>query len=202
MPAQLAEIKPASTFAQAVRILNHLPNLEMQRPERIDPNAFKLGRMHALLERLGDPHHKLTLVHIAGSKGKGSIAEMLVAALAGCSYAAGIHTSPHLVDIRERIRIGDQMVSETAFVRLLNRALQAAALIQPEFGAASYFEMMTAMALAHFHEQAVDAAVIEVGLGGRLDATNVITPAVSLIRPLQLQPTPILRTPHPDFPRV
>ena len=196
LPSQLAEIKPAGTFAQAVQILNHLPNLELQRPERIDPSSFRLARMHALLERLGDPHRELTLVHVAGSKGKGSVCEMLAAALTGCGYAVGIHTSPHLIDVRERIRIGTELVSEAGFVRLLNRGLQAAGLIQAEYGPASYFEMVTAMSLAYFHEQAVDAAVIEVGLGGRLDATNVITPAVSIITAIQLEHTQILGTTH------
>ncbi len=194
LPEQLAEIKPAGTYAQALRILNHLPNLEMLRPARVDPNAFKLGRMHALLERMGDPHRELTLVHVAGSKGKGSISEMLGAALGGCGYAAGLLTSPHLVDVRERIRIGHELISEAAFVRLLNRGVQAAAAIQDDFGPASYFEMITAMALAHFRDQAVDMAVIEVGLGGRLDATNVITPAVSLIGAIQLEHTQLLGT--------
>ncbi|MEL6796370.1 MAG: folylpolyglutamate synthase/dihydrofolate synthase family protein, partial [Planctomycetota bacterium] len=146
------------------------------------------------LKRLGDPHRELTLVHVAGSKGKGSVCEMLAAALTGCGYAVGVHTSPHLIDVRERIRVGTELVSETAFVKLFNRCLQAAAVIQSEFGPASYFEMITAMALAHFREQAVDVAVIEVGLGGRLDATNVITPAVSLISAIQLEHTQILGT--------
>ncbi|MEO1534226.1 MAG: folylpolyglutamate synthase/dihydrofolate synthase family protein [Planctomycetota bacterium] len=196
LPAQLAEIKPAGSFAQAVSILEHLPNLEKQRPEKVDPNAFRLARMHALLERLGDPHRELTMVHVAGSKGKGSICEMLAAALTGCGYAVGVHTSPHLIDVRERIRVGTEFVSEATFVRLFNRALLGAGAIQAEYGPASYFEMVTAMALAHFRDQAVDVAVIEVGLGGRLDATNVITPAVSLISSIQLEHTQILGTTH------
>ncbi len=196
LPAQLAEIKPAGSFRQALRILEHLPNLERQRPERIDPNAFRLARMHALLERLSDPHRELTLVHVAGSKGKGSVCEMLTAALTGCGYTVGIHTSPHIVDVRERIRIGPELIAEAAFVKLFNRCLQAAGLIQAECGPASYFEMLTAMALTHFREQAVDVAVIEVGLGGRLDATNVITPAVSLISAIQLEHTQLLGTTH------
>lgn len=192
LPKQLAEIKPASSFIQAVHILEHLPNLEMQRPERIDPKAFRLARMHALLERLGDPHRELTMVHVAGSKGKGSICEMLASALTGCGYAVGVHTSPHLTDVRERIRVGTALMDESSFLRLFNRGLQAAAAIQADYGPASYFEMITAMALTHFREQAVDVAVIEVGLGGRLDATNVITPAVSLIGAIQLEHTQIL----------
>ncbi|MEO1583505.1 MAG: folylpolyglutamate synthase/dihydrofolate synthase family protein [Planctomycetota bacterium] len=192
IPSQLAEIKPATTFARAVRILNHLPNLETGRPGRDAAETFKLNRMRAMLERLGDPHDALTLVHIAGSKGKGSIAEMCTAALTGCGYATGILTSPHLVDVRERIRIGDRMIPEADFVRVFNRCLQAASAVQPEMGPASYFEMTTAMAFAYFHDAAVDAAVIEVGLGGRLDATNVITPAVSIIGAIQLEHTEIL----------
>ncbi|MEM9662242.1 MAG: folylpolyglutamate synthase/dihydrofolate synthase family protein [Planctomycetota bacterium] len=191
---QLTEIKPVSSFAQAVSVLERLPNLETQRPEHIGEDSFKLARMHALLERLDDPHRELTLVHVAGSKGKGSVCEMLAAALTGCGYAVGVHTSPHLVDVRERIRIGTDLVSESAFVTLLNRTLRAAASIEQTLGPASYFEIIAAMALSHFRDQAVDVGVIEVGLGGRLDATNVITPAVALIGAIQLEHTQILGT--------
>ncbi|MGP1273098.1 MAG: bifunctional folylpolyglutamate synthase/dihydrofolate synthase [Phycisphaerales bacterium] len=192
LPGRLAEIKLPRTYAEAVRLLNHLPNLEVLRPDHIDPEAFKLGRMRALLDQLEDPHTRYTVVHVAGSKGKGSICEMLAAALRGCGYATGLHTSPHLVDVRERVRINGDLVSQEDFTRLFVRVLQAGIVVQPEFGTLTYFEAVVAMAFAHFAEQAVDAAVIEVGLGGRLDATNVVTPAVSLIAEIQLEHTQIL----------
>lgn len=194
LPARLAELKPAATMEQAALLLEHLPNLEMLRPERIDPASFRLGRMHALLERLGDPHRAIRTVHVAGSKGKGSVCEMLAAALTGCGYTVGLHTSPHLTDVRERIRVGGTMIAEAAFIRTLNRVMQAGAAVQDSFGPMSYFEAIAAMAFAHFAEQAVDVAVIEVGLGGRLDATNVITPLVSIITAIQLEHTQILGT--------
>jgi dihydrofolate synthase/folylpolyglutamate synthase len=194
LPAQLAEIKPAESYEQALATLAHLPNLEHLRPDRIDVAAFRLARMHALLERLGDPQRSLRCVHVAGSKGKGSICEMMAAALGGCGYTVGLYTSPHLVDVRERVRVSGRWIEPQALVRLLNRVVQAGAALQPEFGPLSYFEAITAVGLTHFAELAVDAAVIEVGLGGRLDATNTITPALCLIGAIQLEHTDLLGT--------
>ncbi|MEM9166783.1 MAG: folylpolyglutamate synthase/dihydrofolate synthase family protein [Planctomycetota bacterium] len=192
LPGTLAEIKPPQTYAQALALLDHLPNLEAIRQDKIDAADFKLHRMRALLERLGDPHEAFTAVHVAGSKGKGSVASMLVAALAGSGYAVGLHTSPHLVDVRERVRINNTMIDQDSFTTIIGRILQAAAAVQRDTGTLTYFEALVAMAFCYFAEQAVDVAVIEVGLGGRLDATNVITPAVSVISEIQLEHTEIL----------
>lgn len=190
---RIAEIKATRSYAQAVRNLESLPNMEKQRQARPGSEAYlKLDRMLALAAALGNPHAGGVYVHVAGSKGKGSVVEMLAASLTGCGYGVGVYTSPHLVDVRERIRIGAEPISENDFVKHFNAVIEAAGAIEAELGSASYFEVLTAMALRYFAEQAVDLSVIEVGLGGRLDATNIITPAVACVAQIQLEHTQIL----------
>jgi len=189
---RLAELKPMRTYTQASRALEALPNMETQRPGKSISEHLKLDRMRAIMSALGNPHNGQTFVHIAGSKGKGSTAEMLAASLAGCGYAVGVYTSPHLVDVRERIRIASAPIDELDFTTHFNAVIAAAGQVEAEFGSATYFEVMTAMAFVYFAEQAVDLAVIEVGLGGRLDATNIITPAITCITQIQLEHTQIL----------
>lgn len=191
----IAEIKPTRSYAQAVRNLESLPNMEKVRPDKsVADEHFKLDRMRALAAAVENPQNDMPFVHVAGSKGKGSVVEMLAASLAGCGYGVGVYTSPHLVDVRERIRIGDEPISENDFVKHFNAVIAAAGAIEPEFGSVSYFEVLTAMALRYFAEQAVDLAVLEVGLGGRLDATNIVTPAVTCVAQIQLEHTHILGT--------
>lgn len=130
----------------------------------------------ALCTRTGNPQHRLTCLHIAGTNGKGSSSHALAAILQESGYKTGLYTSPHLVDFRERIRINGRMIPEawvTNFVRQYRDDLDA---IQP-----SFFETTVAMAFTYFVEESVDIAVIETGLGGRLDSTNVVNPELSLI---------------------
>ncbi len=188
----LSELKPSRSYAQASKVLEDLPNMEKQRPGASVSEHLKLDRMRALMQKLGDPQNAVPCVHVAGSKGKGSMVEMLAAALGGCGYAVGIYTSPHLVDVRERIRIGSVPISESSFTSTFNSVIAAASEIEGEFGSASYFEVMTAMSFLHFKEQAVDISVIEVGLGGRLDATNIVNPALTCVTQIQLEHTHIL----------
>jgi dihydrofolate synthase/folylpolyglutamate synthase len=179
-------------MAQAERWLDDRINIERLRPHRVDTDAFKLDRMRALMGELGDPQEATPVVHIAGSKGKGSVCEMLAGCLGANGYAAGVYTSPHLVTVRERIRVGGEMIGESAFARLLGRVQEAADAIEHEHGAATYFECVTAVCFLYFAEQAVDAAIVEVGLGGRLDSTNIVNPAVTAITAIQLEHTAIL----------
>lgn len=188
----LSELKPSRSYAQASKVLEDLPNMEKQRPGAPVSEHLKLDRMRALMQKLGDPQNAVPCVHVAGSKGKGSMVEMLAAALGGCGYAVGIYTSPHLVDVRERIRIGAVPILESDFTSTFNAVIAAASEIEGEFGSASYFEVMTAMSFLHFKEQAVDISVIEVGLGGRLDATNIVSPALTCVTQIQLEHTHIL----------
>lgn len=188
----LSELKPSRSYAQASKMLEDLPNMEKQRPGAPVSEHLKLDRMRALMQKLGDPQNAVPCVHVAGSKGKGSMVEMLAAALGGCGYAVGIYTSPHLVDVRERIRIGTVPITESDFTSTFNSVIAAASEIESEFGSASYFEVMTAMSFLHFKEQAVDISVIEVGLGGRLDATNIVSPSLTCVTQIQLEHTHIL----------
>ncbi|QOI99854.1 MAG: bifunctional folylpolyglutamate synthase/dihydrofolate synthase [Phycisphaeraceae bacterium] len=176
-------------------------DLEKSRPSQIPKDAFKLDRMHAIMEALGNPHRDVRTIHIAGSKGKGSTAEMTAAALAGCGYAVGLYTSPHLVDLRERIRIGNDPIDRPHAADVLERVARAAAPAEKKHGPASFFEILTAAAFTHFADLAVDIAVIEVGLGGRLDSTNVITPMACGLTAIHLEHTALLGSTLPEIAR-
>ncbi len=149
---------------------------------------FRLDRMRQLLQRLGNPERDLKIVHITGTKGKGSTAAMIASVLKAAGYRAGLFSSPHLDRVEERIAIDGQPCTDEEFVRLVDRlrpvvaAMDALATADPaESNRPTYFEIVTALALLQFAERKVDAAVLEVGLGGRLDSTNVCTPLVSVI---------------------
>lgn len=139
---------------------------------------FKLERVALALKHVGDPHRCYPCIHIAGTNGKGSVAAMVHAVLGSAGYRVGLYISPHLVSFTERIRVGPILISEQDVVDLV-REICAATSVRGI--ALTFFELVTVMAFLYFARQRVDAAVIEVGLGGRLDATNVIEPTVSVI---------------------
>ena len=145
---------------------------------RVGPAAYKPGldNTWALLELVGNPHEGLKTVHIAGTNGKGSTSHMIAAALQLAGYKTGLYTSPHLKDFRERIRINGAMISEDVVAEFVNQYHDAWQSIQP-----SFFEITVAMCFWYFKRAGIDIAVIETGLGGRLDSTNVIVPEVSII---------------------
>ena len=155
---------------------------------------YDLQNVERLLQRMGAPHHLPGIVHIAGTKGKGSTAAMVESILRAAGYSTGFYSSPHLHSFCERIRRDGQPVSPQRFVELTERLWphHLANAADPEAGPATLFEYLTAMAFQCFAEDRVDASVIEVGLGGRLDATNVVTPAVGVITPVSLDHTAIL----------
>jgi dihydrofolate synthase / folylpolyglutamate synthase len=192
--APVAALRPAQieSYTDALTYLGQRVNFERARQDRIPPEAFGLDRMRAMLEELGSPQRDLKVVHIAGSKGKGSVAEMTAACLTACGYATGVYTSPHLVDLRERIRIGTEQIGYASFTKMCRRAAEAAEAVKKKHGEATHFEVLTAIGLAYFAEQAVDIAVVEVGLGGRLDATNLVQPEVTAVTALQLEHTAVL----------
>ena len=138
--------------------------------------GWKLGldTTRALASAMGDPHTRYPSLHVAGTNGKGSVVATLDTLLRDCGFRVGRYTSPHLVDFRERIAVNGELISEDAFVELITRWTP-----EVERVGATFFEATTCMALEYFAREAVDIAVIEVGLGGRLDATNIITPLVS-----------------------
>lgn len=213
-----------STYSGALAWLMDRTDVERLSPSRVTSDMLKLERMRAILAALDNPHLAIKTVHVAGTKGKGSTCEMTAAGLEGCGYTVGLYTSPHLLDIRERIRINRRVVSQAEFARLAQRvdsavrkldltkyaepepkgagartASSAGAAAQTANGATTapsleptFFELTTAMAFLHFADQAVDIAVIEVGLGGRLDSTNVVQPEVCAITNISKDHTQIL----------
>jgi dihydrofolate synthase/folylpolyglutamate synthase len=165
-------------YGAAVRYLLERTDFERMRTVKYNETTFKLDRMEQLLAKLGDPHKQIRTVHVAGTNGKGSTVHMIGSMLQACGYTVGVYTSPHLVDLRERILINGQLIEKPVFTDLMKRVAKAAekAGVEPTF-----FEAMTAVCFKHFAEQAVDIAVIEVGLGGRLDSTNVIRPEACVV---------------------
>ena len=158
------------------------------------PANFDLRRMEELLERLGNPHLRARAVHVAGTKGKGSTAAMIASALGAAGYRTGLYTSPHLHTFRERINIAGKDIAEREFYTLVER-------LKPEveavnlgnaYGQLTTFEILTAMALTYFGEAKVDFQVLETGLGGRLDATNVVPAEVAVITSISLDHAEVL----------
>lgn len=145
---------------------------------RTGADAYKkdLHNIRELCTRLRDPHHSFRTIHVAGTNGKGSTSHMLAAILQEAGYKTGLYTSPHLQDFRERIRINGQMIPEEVVVKFTQKTMSWYDEIDP-----SFFEITVAMAFDYFAQEQVDVAVIEVGLGGRLDSTNIITPELSVI---------------------
>ncbi|MBO4654610.1 MAG: bifunctional folylpolyglutamate synthase/dihydrofolate synthase [Bacteroidales bacterium] len=156
---------------------------------KIGSAAYKEGleNIEALMDILDHPERKFKAVHIAGTNGKGSVAHLLASYFQERGCKTGLFTSPHLVDFRERIRLNGQMINEEAVLAFFNRYQQQFDQLEP-----SFFEMTTALAFYYFAEQKVDVAVIEVGLGGRLDATNVLSPLLSIITNISLEHTQML----------
>jgi dihydrofolate synthase / folylpolyglutamate synthase len=146
-----------------------------------------LARTEALLEKLGDPHLQLTAVHVAGTNGKGSVVATAEALLRWKKFKVGRYTSPHLIDFRERITVDGKPISEEAVLEFLQRWIPEA-----EKTGATFFELTTAMAFDWFVKQSVDIAVVETGLGGRLDSTNVLTPRVATVTSIGLDHTDLL----------
>jgi len=140
------------------------------------PGDLKLERMQALLARLGNPHERLPIVHITGTKGKGSTAAMLAAVFRAAGLHVGLFTSPHLTQVEERIQVDGEPISRTELAELMTEV--AAAAPEPDL---TFFEIGTALGFLHFERRHCDVAMVEVGLGGRFDSTNVCTPLVSVI---------------------
>ena len=139
--------------------------------QRIGASAYKSGleNTYALDKHFNHPHRKFHTIHVAGTNGKGSVSHTLAAILQSADYKVGLYTSPHLLDFRERIRINGVKISKQYVIDFVE---QEKAFFEPLYP--SFFELTTAMAFNYFAEQAVDVAIIEVGLGGRLDCTNII----------------------------
>jgi len=180
----------------ALQFLNRRVDYERGSTLSYRTRELKLARMRELLATIGDPHKGMPIIHVAGTKGKGSASAMIAAILSSAGHRAGLFTSPHLERVEERLAIDGQPCSSEQFVRLLDRMMPAieamdcrsAARTPPEPGP-TYFEITTAMACLHFAECGAGAAVLEVGLGGRLDSTNVCQPRASLITSISFDHT-------------
>ncbi|NIQ75418.1 MAG: bifunctional folylpolyglutamate synthase/dihydrofolate synthase, partial [Gammaproteobacteria bacterium] len=148
-----------------------------------DPAFYDLRRVEELLARLGNPHLAAKSVHIAGTKGKGSVAAMVASALSLAGYTTGLYTSPHLHTWRERMRVGGELISEEEFVALVGRLKPEVEAVNRKatYGQLTTFELLTALGFAFFKLKGAEFQVLEVGMGGTFDATNVITPEVCII---------------------
>ena len=157
--------------------------------EHIGASAYKEGleTTRTLDEHFGHPHTHFLTIHIAGTNGKGSCSHTLAAILQAEGYKVGLYTSPHLIDFRERIKVNGKMISEQEVIDFVEQERSFFEPLHP-----SFFELTTAMAFKHFADQKVDIAIIEVGLGGRLDCTNIITPILSIITNISLDHTQFL----------
>ena len=157
--------------------------------ERQGASGYKEGLSNTLAfdEHFGHPHQQFATIHVGGTNGKGSVSHTLAAILQKCGYIVGLYTSPHLVDFRERIRINGKMIPEDYIVDFVEKERSFFEPLSP-----SFFEVTTAMAFKYFADNHIDIAVVEVGLGGRLDCTNIITPLVSVITNISFDHTQFL----------
>jgi dihydrofolate synthase / folylpolyglutamate synthase len=182
-----------TSYREAMDYLYTYANFEHKRIDQYTPDKIDPSRPARLLALLGDPHRRYPALHIAGTKGKGSVAALCAAVLRAAGLKTGLYTSPHLVDFRERFRVltpadGDGRISEALFAELVEELRS----VVDRVPGLTWFELVTAVGFLFFAREAVDVAVVEVGLGGRLDATNVITPLVSVITSLSLDHTELL----------
>ncbi|MBI1338359.1 MAG: bifunctional folylpolyglutamate synthase/dihydrofolate synthase [Phycisphaera sp.] len=173
-----------TNYATALRWLFEHTDYERMRIVSYNNRTFSLERMRRLLDVLGNPHEDIKCVQIAGTKGKGSTCAMLSSMLESCGNTVGLYTSPHLIDLRERITIQGQLIPYAEVIETF-RLIEAAA-SKLSTNPPSFFDIMTATALRHFAEQAVDIAVLETGLGGRLDSTTAVTPLVTGLTQISL----------------
>ena len=175
-------------YPETIAYLHSLTDYEKTRIERYTSDTFDLSRVERLLAALGNPQGRFTSVHVAGTKGKGSTAALLEACLRAAGYRTGFYTSPHLHTFRERIQVGGQKIAREEVVALTEE-------IRPHverIPGVTTFEAITAFGFLYFARAAVDIAVVEVGLGGRLDATNVIMPELAVVSSISLDHTYLL----------
>jgi dihydrofolate synthase/folylpolyglutamate synthase len=176
------------THEQALAFWYGRINYELRPPR---PGDLKLDRMRALLGALGDPQERLRIVHVAGSKGKGSTSAMLASVLGRAGYRTGLFTSPHLCRVEERFQVDSVPITADEFTALIAEIRPAVEELdrQADGAAVTFFEIATALGFLHFVRRRVDMAVIEVGLGGRFDSTNVCLPLVAIITSISLDHT-------------
>ena len=188
-------------YRQAVDYVLGFANFEVEGPEKLRYRDFNLTRVAELLRRLGDPHLRYPTAHVAGTKGKGSVCAMTASAAKAAGLKVGLYTSPHLHTLRERVQVDGEPISERAFAETVAALRPAVAEVNAMevWGRISTFEALTALAFRHFADESVDLGVIEVGLGGRLDATNVVAPSVCAVTSLSLDHVEVLGATLPQI---
>jgi len=187
--SKVAAVRPKRAFRTYDRAMSYLygkTDYEQQRHLRYNVDTFDLKRMEKLLSGVGNPHKKIDTVHIAGTKGKGSTATMLAKMLEANGYKVGLYTSPHVTDLHERIVVNSKKINKSQMQGLLNRLYAPVEKLSKNGRDPTFFEILTAIAFMHFADVGTDIAVIETGLGGRLDSTNVIKPKVIGITSLSI----------------
>ncbi len=182
-----------SRFQAALDYIYSFVDYETQRRPH-DSAHYDLRRVEEILGRLGNPHRKAKSVHIAGSKGKGSVSVMTAAVLSASGYRTGLYTSPHLLDFNERIRVDGHLSTDAEIADLVERIKPEVEAVNQNatYGKLTTFEIITALGFAYFEMKGCEFNVVEVGLGGRLDATNVILPEVCAITSISLEHTDVL----------
>jgi len=181
-------------YSQAEEYLDSFVNYEQIPGISYAQPGYSLRHVEELLNRMGDPQLAARTIHIAGTKGKGSVAVMIAQVLSGSGYKTGLYTSPHLHTLRERISVDGSLISEAEFAAAMAEVKPFIESMRQDtaFRQLTYFEALTALAFAYFKKNRVDFQVLEVGLGGRLDATNVARPVICIITPISLDHTQIL----------
>ena len=173
--------------------MKHIQTLEYLERLRVFGSNYGLERTEKLLEKLGNPHEKIKLIHIAGTNGKGSTSSILGNILISHGYRVGFFNSPHLEDIEETIRINNENIKEEEFIELINEIkIYVDEIIEEGFNHPTEFEVLTCIMFLYLYREKVDFGIIEVGLGGRLDSTNVINPIMSIITSISLDHINIL----------
>ena len=171
--------------------------INYERQSRVTPREFKLHNMHRLLERLGNPHHQYQVIHVAGTKGKGSVTTLAAAILSSCNIRTGAYTSPHLEVINQRMAVDGQLISDEQLLKVLDSIMPVISEMDTELESAgmralTFFEVTTAAALYFFAQMKCQVVALEVGLGGRLDSTNACRPSVCVITNIGFDHTKIL----------
>lgn len=181
-------------YTEAEEYLNSFVNYEQIPGISYAQPGYSLSHVEELLNRMGNPHLAAKTIHISGTKGKGSVAAMVAQVLTGSGYKTGLYISPHFQTIRERIGVDGNLISEADFAAGMAEVKPFVESMRqdPAFRQLTYFEALTALAFAYFRGKQVEFEVLEVGLGGRLDATNVVRPVVCIITPISLDHTQIL----------
>lgn len=177
-----------SRYQQTLEYLYGFVDYSLTHADRYSPDKFDLARMRAFAEHLGNPHMAYPIIHVAGTKGKGSVSALCAAALRQAGYKVGLYTSPHLQDYTERIQVDGQQIPKDVLIDLVDE-------LRPFLDSGTElttFEITTALAFLYFARQGVTAAVFEVGLGGRLDATNIVIPQVTVITSISYDHTQFL----------